>query len=582
MCVLRLRRAVALYLCLVTCGPATVWSAESTSSFPSIIHKVEGTSDRVEMTVNSSRILTLGKKIPKAQINNKDVLDLTPVGENQVQLFAKKPGVTQVNLWDDSNEIHAIDVVVFGDSRELSMMLESQFPGASIKVLPTATSVILSGYVDRPDDVSRIVEVAKDYYPKVINNINVGGAQQVLLFVKVIEVSRTKLRDFGFDWVSVSNGGSDFVAQSVSGLLSGLTRTTAGGPVTGATGSGSLVFGVVGANNSFFGILQALQQNDIAKVLSEPTLVAYSGRPAYFESGGDVPIPVIGALGVQGVDYRPYGTKIDFVPIVLGNGRIRLEVRPRVSEIDSSNSFTINGNTAPGFRRREVDTGVEMQAGQTLALAGILYNRVEGRKVGIPLLMDVPVVGMAFGRNRQSTNEIELLVLVRPEFASPMDGCDAPTCGPGMTTEVPNDCEMYVKRYLEVPLNRGRDCRPGDEAVAPQPSVEQIPAGEPVIISDQAIRRTPSRPTTKQNAASNRSVPEVATKPPVAKSVTKKPLKSKTETAKTMAPPANTTVTTKPSRAKPSHPVKPAESATANDQTTGPAFIGPTGYDVSN
>jgi pilus assembly protein CpaC len=391
-----------------------------------------------------------------------------------------------------------------------------------------------------------------------------------LLHCKVIEVSRTKLRDFGFDWVNVSSNGSDYISQSVSGLITGLTRSAADGPITGATGTGSIVFGVVDSSHAFLGVLQAMQQNDIAKILAEPTLVAYSGRPAFFESGGDVPVPVVGALGVQGIDYKPYGTRLDFVPIVLGNGRIRLEVRPRVSEIDPANSFTVNGSTAPGFRRRTVDTGVEMSAGQTFALAGILYNRQEGRKVGIPWLMDVPVVGMAFGRNRQLTNEIELVVLVRPEFVSPMDPCEVPACGPGMSSDVPGDIDLYIKRHMEVPAKGGY--APEQDGVPHHAQPEEVPAGEPVIISDQAVRKAPTRPVTKPQPA-----PQVASKP-----TTKRVPKSKPSTAKSPTSSSSTTVTSSPRRNKTSTTNNPSQAAPANGETQGPAFIGPTGYDVLN
>src|SRR6185437_1390752 len=104
------------------------------------------------------------------------------------------PGVTQVNLFDPDDNIYSVDLIVFPDARELAMLLRTQFPTAALKVVPTATSVIISGYVDDPSMVQRIVDIASDYSPKVLNNIRVGGVQQVLLQVKVMEVSRTKLR----------------------------------------------------------------------------------------------------------------------------------------------------------------------------------------------------------------------------------------------------------------------------------------------------------------------------------------------------------------------------------------------------
>ena len=97
---------------------------------PPVIHKIQSANDRLEMTVNSSRLLTLDQKIPRAQVNNKDIADLTPLAPNVIQIFAKKAGVTQVNLWDEHNQIYSVDVVVVGDARELNLLLQSQFPHA--------------------------------------------------------------------------------------------------------------------------------------------------------------------------------------------------------------------------------------------------------------------------------------------------------------------------------------------------------------------------------------------------------------------------------------------------------------------
>ncbi|HPP53534.1 MAG TPA: pilus assembly protein N-terminal domain-containing protein, partial [Thermoguttaceae bacterium] len=208
------------------------------SSSP-VIRKIENPSERLEMVANTSRILTLEKKIPQAQVNNPDLLELTALSPNQIQLHAKKPGVTQVNLWDENQRIYSIDVVIYGNAEELTLILRTQFPKASIKAAPISNGVLLSGYVDKPEDVSRIIEIAQEFYPKVISNITVGGVQQVLLHVKVMEVSRTKLRQLGFDWAQVIN--SHTIVSSASGLLSGL-EGVGGGVAPSAVTSGDPTF----------------------------------------------------------------------------------------------------------------------------------------------------------------------------------------------------------------------------------------------------------------------------------------------------------------------------------------------------
>jgi pilus assembly protein CpaC len=217
---------------------------------------------------------------------------------------------------------------------------------------------------------------------------------------------------------------------------------------------------VVGNGGSFFGFVEALRENDLARLLAEPTLVTLDGRPANFNVGGQVPIPLQQALGVTTVTYRSFGTAIDFVPIVLGNGMIRLEVRPDITEIDPSLRDSVTG--VPGFRQRTADTAVEMKAGQTLAIAGLVFTREDSVNRGIPWLADLPYVGVPFRRVSNRRNDVELLIFVTPEFCEAMDPTEVPPCGPGQLTTTPTDLELYGRGYIEVPKNcPGGNCGPG-------------------------------------------------------------------------------------------------------------------------
>jgi len=416
-----------------------------TMANPSIVRKLESASERMEMIVNTSRILTLDQKIPQAQVNNPDILQIVPLSPNQIQISAKKAGVTQVNLWTEDKKIYTVDIVVFGDARELAEVLKSQFPNASFQVTPVAQSVRISGFVDQPEHVPQVIRIAEEYYPKVINNITVGGVQQVLLHVKIMEVSRTKLRRLGFDFAHIN--GNDMIASSVSGLLAGAVAGYQGNVIDGSTFN----FQVVDGSSSFFGILDALREDKLLKILAEPNLVAISGRPARFLVGGKVPYLVPQSLGTVAIEYEDYGTQLDFVAIVLGNGKIRLEVRPNVSEIDPGRSIEYAGYTIYAFNVREAETGVEMRAGQTLAIAGLIQQRVEAQRSGLPWISDVPYLGAAFRKVENDVNEIELLILVTPELVDPLNPDQVPPCGPGMFTDQPNDWELYLKGQIEVP-----------------------------------------------------------------------------------------------------------------------------------
>jgi pilus assembly protein CpaC len=483
------------------------------------MYKVQSPTERLEMTVHTSRILTMDQKIPQAQVNNPEILDLTPLSPNQIQVSAKTTGVTQINLWGENQKLFAIDVIVYGDAQELKMLLRAQFPNAALNIVPVANSVLISGYVDKPEHIDRIVRIAEEYYPKVINNMTVGGVQTVLLHVRVMEVSRTKLRQLGFDWAKITGG--NMVTSGVSGMIQApvspsLPVGTGGAtppfaeitnnPITNST----FAFNIGQGTSAFFGVLNALREDNLAKIVAEPTLVCESGRAASFSVGGQIAVPEPQGLGSVGVDYKDYGTRIDFVPIVMGNGKIHLEVRPSVSEIDTANSTTISGTTVPGFTKRVVDTAVEMMAGQTVAIAGLLQSRTDAMNRGLPWVSEVPYLGALFRSVHEEVNEVELLIMVTPELVEPMDANEVPPCGPGMSTTSPSDWELYMKGHLEVPKccpAGGSNCggqNPGSGADGLPPDGmilgpgEKVPPPQPADgagLPGPQNRSTPSKPS---------------------------------------------------------------------------------------
>ncbi len=170
------------------------------SNTSAVNHEISQAVERLEMLVKSSRILTLDERIPKFQVHNEEVIGATPVSQNQLQIFAKTPGTTQINMWDMNDKQYTVDVTVIADAREVEGILSSQLPLASLKVMPVNASAIVSGYVTSVDDVDRAVAIVEQFYTTVVNNIQVVGVQQVLLHTRIMEVSRTKLRDLGIDW----------------------------------------------------------------------------------------------------------------------------------------------------------------------------------------------------------------------------------------------------------------------------------------------------------------------------------------------------------------------------------------------
>lgn len=444
--------AAAVALCAALCAiPALAQQPAVQPVQPGgVKFQVRGTAERLEMTVNTSRIVEFAFDVPRMLVNNPELVRVVPISPRSIQLSAVRAGVTQLNVWDADGNVTSLDIVILGDVGELDLTLKTLFPEASLRLRPLNSSLYISGFVPKADMVGSIMRVSADYFPNIINDMQVGGVHKILLHVKVMEVSRTKLRALGFDWELLSSGG--FVTQSVSQLVPGIF------PIN-ADAFSTVRFGIA-SGDTFRGFLQALRQYDMAKLLSEPTLTTLDGRPASFNVGGQIPIPVQQSLGVTTIQWREFGTRIDFVPIVLGNGNLRLEVRPDISQVDASLRDQVTGTV--GFRSRRADTAVEMKAGQTLAIAGLIESRTESTNRGIPILADLPWFGAPFRRVQEKNNEIETLIFVTPEFCEAMDPNEVPPCGPGQLTTSPTDCELYFKGYMEVPKHcNGPNCPPG-------------------------------------------------------------------------------------------------------------------------
>ncbi|KAA1262270.1 putative type II secretion system protein D precursor [Rubripirellula obstinata] len=430
-----------------------------TNSESTVNKAISQSIERVQMLVKSSRILTLEDRIPKFQVHNETILGATPVSQNQIQIFAKAPGTTQLNLWDTNEKMYTVDVTVTADAREVEGILANQLPFASLQVLPVNSSAIISGTVTNVDDVDRAVAIVEQFYPTVVNNVQVVGVQQILLHTRIMEVSRTKLRELGIDWGAISTDG--YLTSAPSALLDN--------NLTGIEDAAEGLFSFAGTGtaytnelvtNDFFALINALRQQDLVKFLAEPTVVATHGRPARFNVGGKTPFIIPGQNGQVQVQFEEFGTSIDFLPFVVGPGRVRLEIRPEVSELNPALGIFTLGAQVPGFSTRYVETAVEMQAGQTFAIAGLLQSRTESQTRATPFFGSLPIVGSLFRDVVEERNDIELLITVTPELVAAMDPYEVPSGGPGLNSMSPTDHELYIKGHIEVPnmLGDGTGC----------------------------------------------------------------------------------------------------------------------------
>ena len=401
--------------------------------------------------MKTSRILEFEYDVPELVIDNQNIIRATPIASNKVLLTALKPGFATITVSDGEGQTQTVNLLVQGDVRALELALRRFFPNSNLRANALETGVVLSGTLAKASDIDGAIIVAQEYFPKVINNIKLPNSQMIAIEVQVYEVARTKVRELGLDW-ALATGNVDFAVDNVN------TAT-------------NILFSVVDDGTSFTGFLQALERRSLAKLMDKPVLVTMNGRPAEFLQGGEIPFEINQGLGNVTIQFRPFGTKLDVVPIVQGEGTVRLEVRAEVSEPDST---LANNQGVAGFRVRRVNTGVDMKIGHTLALAGDIREEIESEVRGIPYLMDLPVIGRGFSRVHETKQEIELVILLTPRFIGEVDPSLMPYGGPGRNTVSPSDCELYDNGLIEVP-RCAPDCGPlPNQPLEPTPG---FPAG---------------------------------------------------------------------------------------------------------
>jgi len=239
-------------------------------------------------------------------------------------------------------------------------------------------------------------------------------------------------------------------------------------------------FGVLTDNHIFQGFLEALQEKSLLKILAEPKLVTTSGRPASLLSGGEFPILVPQGLGTATIEWREFGVRLEAVPIVLGNGRLRLDISPEVSDRDFSNAVNLNGTVVPGLTTRRVNTQLEMRFAETLMIGGLISTRKNSNTSSIPVIGDMPIIGAAFRRVSYEDAETELLVLVTPYLVSPLDPTQVPPGGPGLNSANPTSHELYIDGHMEVDQVGGYFPNGGPGMVVPTGGYQTpLPAAPP-------------------------------------------------------------------------------------------------------
>ncbi|MCS7161182.1 MAG: hypothetical protein RMJ19_11985 [Gemmatales bacterium] len=402
-----------------------------------------------------------GLRIKEAATSRQGIVEIRPVKDkpNLLEVTGIHIGSTRLTLTDEKDQVTTLIISVEPDIQYIRQAVAKQFPRANVEISqgPDRT-LILGGTVYAAEDIDPLIRFLEGYAGagRVVNNLRVVGPHLVQLEVVVAKVDRTELRRFGFNFLWSDR--ADYFASTIGGLVNPRTINLRGGVGTFSTDqpifdpSSNLLVGITDASSAFLGFVEALRREGLAKIISSPVVTACSAQPARFVVGGEQPYPTPAALGQPpGVEFRRFGTIVQFLPIVLGDGRIRIKVRAEVSRLDFSNPVQISGTLVPRFLTQEEETTVELESGQSLVLGGLVQTEVDGATNKVPYVGDLPFIGAAFRRVQYEEREQELIILVTPRLVGALWPHQKPACLPGQETRRPTDFELFLEGILEAP-----------------------------------------------------------------------------------------------------------------------------------
>ncbi len=395
--------------------------------------KIIGQAQSNEM--DPTLVLTLGKgdvidiegPMSDVMIADPSIIDVQALQSKRLYIVGTSLGDTNMIVLDaHGNVLKRLNVHVRVDITTIQSNLNTFFPDEDVTVSTINDQIVLTGSVSNPDIANRIQNFAVRFAaasgsadPSIVNMMNVEGKQQVMLQVKILELSRSALRELGLE--ASANAGDSTGGHNLGLALDVATQTglTAQNPFAVASiirDSGLSSLGLV----QF--LINALEDRDLVKTLAEPNLTAISGEQAGFLAGGEFPIPQgRSESGDVVVELQEFGVSLNFRPVVLTHERISLQLETEVSSISYENAVEISNPpiTVPGRSVRRANTTVEMGSGRTLMIAGLIQSDTIRSMAGLPGIIDTPVIGDLVKSRSFSTGETELVIMITPYIVEP-------------------------------------------------------------------------------------------------------------------------------------------------------------------
>jgi pilus assembly protein CpaC len=400
----------------------------------------------LHLLVGRSLVITSPSRIKRISLADPDIAEALVVSPTQVLVNGKKPGGVSLLVWDETDQSQAFEVSVDIDVLSLSQKIHEVFPAENVHIDTSKDTVILTGKISSSAVADKILEVVKGAAPKVTSMMEVPPSPtgEILLQVRFAEVDRSVITELGINFLSTGAGHTIGSVSTNQFGGTGSWNLNDTFPVRGAQGVGGETFStnqIANALNIFLfnpnihmGVaIQALENKNLFQILAEPNLMTESGKEASFLAGGEFPYPVVSSYGggattapAVSVQFKEYGVRLSFTPVLLADGTIHLKVKPEVSTLDYSNAVVVSGFTLPALSTRRVESDMNLADGQTFAIAGLVDNRVTELFNKIPGIGDIPVLGHLFQSKSLTKSKNELLVIVTPHVVRPLTPDQAP------------------------------------------------------------------------------------------------------------------------------------------------------------
>ncbi len=425
------RRVSLLLASLITIFSYSISHAQETSYKASFGQNKEAIP--VNVLVGQSRVINFDRPVGRFSVSNPEIAEAVLVTPDQVLVNGKAFGQVNFIAWEQTgSQFLVFDVFVRANLSLIDSQIRALFPKDDIRLSQANGSVVISGSVANATTASQVQSVIEAANFKVVNMLTspVSDASQVQLQVRVAEVNRNKLRDYGTSFMTFPPGGTSGYWNSGNGPTSLDSATlTPGGALMDAVIQPALNLFIFNRQINMAGMLRLMRQEGAFRELAEPNLIAMNGQQASFLAGGEFPVPVL-QMGQNGsgvtILWKEYGVRLNFKPTIIDEDHIRLELEPEVSTIDFSTGIRFNGFVVPALRTRRAKTGVELRDGQSFALAGLLDNSETKTLSRIPIVSSIPVIGNLFKSKSFEKKETELMFFVTAHLVKPVNGDDLP------------------------------------------------------------------------------------------------------------------------------------------------------------